>query len=145
MTNQTKPLMTTAKPHVLLGICRRRFAFVSLDACMGSQLVTMHVLRQLQVTPRPGLRRSSAYGVLHVCASGLLCGAVGVVVWLCAHPRTSTRTQRSCSLSTCFHSITLMCRTCPICNPTPEQILLPCLTLTLTLTALLTLTLSPSC
>ena len=28
---------------------RKRFAFVNLDACMGSQLVTMHVLRQLQV------------------------------------------------------------------------------------------------
>ena len=31
-------------------VCRKRFAFVSLDACMGSQLVTMHVLRQLQVS-----------------------------------------------------------------------------------------------
>jgi hypothetical protein len=31
--------------------CRQRVAFVNIDACMGSQLLTIKVLEQLQVGP----------------------------------------------------------------------------------------------
>lgn len=33
--------------------CRQRVVYVNMDACMASQLVTMHVIEALQV--RPGL------------------------------------------------------------------------------------------